>query len=149
MQSIMAAIGSGKNPPKLSHFRYSLDDLPKAQKQAETEASDTKIDNIGEGNEEPVKYIIQRLQKMGAQTYGNPLVNIKKSECCTQSDSNLDENCNSQEKTLYATTDHKVLTRTKASSSAEHIYERLYPIEETKVTSGNSFDNTVTNDSGR
>ncbi|XP_023024653.2 uncharacterized protein [Leptinotarsa decemlineata] len=75
MQAIMSEINPTKNPQKMSHFRYSLKQFPATKE--DTEPSTNRAVSL----EEPLAAehlndsIIQRLQKIGGQSYGNSVTN--------------------------------------------------------------------------
>ncbi|XP_057661074.1 uncharacterized protein LOC130896779 isoform X1 [Diorhabda carinulata] len=62
MEALMAEIQPNKPTQKMSHFRYSIENIPKNQ------ISDTTLES-----EFPQDDIIHRLQKLGAQSYGKPV----------------------------------------------------------------------------
>ncbi|RZC40291.1 PH domain containing protein [Asbolus verrucosus] len=91
MQAIMAALNQNQNVPteaakRLSHFRYSLDDLIPEREPSDCKVASRQKATFERQNTMPAKIeptrdsneIIQRLQKMGAHSYGGSLGAISK-----------------------------------------------------------------------
>ncbi|KAJ8931682.1 hypothetical protein NQ314_015398, partial [Rhamnusium bicolor] len=143
MQGIMSALNQNKNSNRLSHFRYSLDELTQQQVvKGVLERQNTIPQRISSPASDTNNEIIQRLQKMGAQSYSgnmsiiNHVANNKKGE--NTNNSNLKEN-DVQDLTMYRGTilidneQYGVIKRNSVTENidlstikpAEHIYERI------------------------
>lgn len=69
MQAIMSALNQNNPCKKLSHFRYSLGELTPPSKKP-LERQNTFPDRLPNTSPQPNMKIIEKLQKMGAHTYG-------------------------------------------------------------------------------
>nr|CAH7718288.1 unnamed protein product [Callosobruchus chinensis] len=128
MLCLMAAINPTKHPPKLSHFRYSLNG-----QQKDTKPQNPNSEATDRGNTSNV--IIERLQKMGAQTYVTQLLNrkIEVGKKAMSEESLFKGNCDCIVQLSRSSEDVGTSQR-----SAEHIYERIS--KESLMSTGSSSD---------
>ncbi|KAG5881970.1 hypothetical protein JTB14_006008 [Gonioctena quinquepunctata] len=77
MQAIMSEINPNKPQQRMSHFRYSLDELPQVKEQPESDDKVTNSEEEPPANTQLHDAIIQRLQKMRGQSYVNPSIATK------------------------------------------------------------------------
>ncbi|KAF2895083.1 hypothetical protein ILUMI_11088 [Ignelater luminosus] len=87
MQALLAAIAQSKSSPsRMSHFRYSLDDLPMSAAEdkksghllSRQNTMPHRISSSPKPKRNSKSTIIERLQNIGAQTYGGSLNTITK-----------------------------------------------------------------------
>nr|CAI5837252.1 unnamed protein product [Callosobruchus analis] len=128
MLCLMAAINPSKPPPKLSHFRYSLDG---PQKDTKLQNPNIKVTDGGNAS----NVIIERLQKIGAQTYVTQLLNrkIEVGKKAMSEESLFKANCDCVVQLSRSSEDVGTGQR-----SAEHIYERIS--RESLMSTGSSND---------
>ncbi|CAH1116064.1 unnamed protein product [Phaedon cochleariae] len=140
MQALMSEINPNKNQQRMSHFRYSMDDLqqkePTETKKQTPPTNNHQRQNIPPKNEDPnsqitTDVIIQRLQKMGAQScipQGTPkkLPTARKTPReISQSIENLSRVLeNTEYADLMQNSDYDVHSQT-CNQSSDHIYERI------------------------
>ncbi|XP_018570295.1 putative leucine-rich repeat-containing protein DDB_G0290503 [Anoplophora glabripennis] len=94
MQGIMSALNQNKNAKKLSHFRYSLDELSQQapNKNALRRKNTIPPQSDSSKNEsDNDKGIIRRLQKIGAHSYGGSMGAINQIESKSQKASSSTE----------------------------------------------------------
>ncbi|XP_050514027.1 ankyrin repeat domain-containing protein 12-like [Diabrotica virgifera virgifera] len=110
MQAIIAEMHPNKTSNRMSHFRYSMENIPQSKDQIRNSTPES------ESSHNSSEDIIHRLQKMGAQSYGNPKDTLSKIA-----------SRNKERKALNYESDEEVDLRPKAeeSKSTEHIYERI------------------------
>ncbi|CAG9839660.1 unnamed protein product [Diabrotica balteata] len=110
MQAIIAEMHPNKTSNRMSHFRYSMENIPQSKDQLRNSTPES------ESSQNSSEDIIHRLQKMGAQSYCNPKDTLSKMAS------------RKKERTaLHYESDEDVDLRPKAeeSKSVEHIYERI------------------------
>ncbi|XP_015837895.1 uncharacterized protein LOC100141985 isoform X2 [Tribolium castaneum] len=140
MQAILAVLNQNQNfpsesPKRLSHFRYSLDDLfpqtepndPQTPPKAPLERQNTLPHRL---KLEPKKSneIIQRLQKLGAQSYGGSLGAISKiaTKKVTKEEKCKNVSQGSLPSCLFNEEDEfEEVVRPTTNNREENIYERI------------------------